>query len=155
MAGNPFSLELINENIRKTFEECAASNNALLVKSYESAVDNWKKNRDAGHPGPIPLPEYSFRTYRGQDGWWTMAQDGPPVAPVYVEEGTPVTPLVVAVGPAIIGQPGRFLRGYVNGVPDNTPAGYLAQPWGPGGPSFRKVVDPSPFGYTAYYQLVQ
>ena len=153
--GGPYSQDQINEYVRVSNVATAEEANSRLVHNYEAAVDQYKKNRDSGHPGPIPLPEYGFRVYRGADGWWTISQDGPPVAPAYVEEGAPVVPLVVAVGPAIYGQPGRFLRGYVNGVPDNTPAGYLAQPWGPGGPAFRKVIDPSPFGYTAYYQLVQ
>ena len=155
MSAGPYDQEQIDATIRETFENCVVNNNSLLVSEYAAAVDQYKKMKAAGHPTAIPVPEPSYRFIDYADRSWILKQDGPPVCPQYVEAGEAPVALVVAIGPAIEGMPGRYLRGYLNGVPDNTPAGYLVQPFGAGGPTFKKVIDPSPFGFTAYYVFVQ
>lgn len=153
----PYSLDQINENMRIGLDADAARINAQLVNNYNTAIDNWKKNKDAGHPTAIPSPENSYRVFKDPAGWWTIAQDGQPVCPKYVDGPAPPVAMIVAIGAAIPGMPGCFSRGYNSKMePDNAPDGYLVYPYGPSGPAFRKVIKEGFFGgmFTAYYQIV-
>lgn len=133
--------------------------NEQEIRSYNSDIEAWKLNRDAGHPGPIPDPPRAWILKVDVDAFnVAVVRGNEPVCPKYVDPGTPEVPLIVAIGASIPGMPGCFSRGYNAAMqPDNAPNGYLAQPFGPGGPTFRKVIKPGFFSgmFTAYYQLVQ
>ena len=126
-------------------------------RGYATAVANWKLNTAAGHPGPIPDPPMAYEL-KVDEAEFTVAivRSQTPVCAKFVDPGTPVVALVAAVGPPIAEFPGRFYRGYINGVPDNTPAGYELAPFGPQGPRFRKVIEGEigHFNYVGYYVLV-
>jgi len=134
--------------------------NAVEIRRYqEKEIAAWKLNRDAGHAGPIPEPPLAYvLKVDAPGGTVAVIRGTDPVCQKYVDSATPEVPLIVAIGAAIPGMPGCFLRGYnTSMVPDNAPDGYMAYPFGAGGPAFRKVIKPGFFAgmFTAYYQLVQ
>lgn len=150
---------LIARAIEALEADVPKANEVELRRYLDKEIPTWKLNRDAGHAGPIPEPPLAYELKVDAPNFTVaIVRGNTPVCDKYVDPATPEVPLIVAVGAAIPGMPGCFARGYNAAmVPDNTPDGYVAYPFGKGGPAFRKVIKPGFFAgmFTAYYQLVQ
>ncbi len=155
----PTPATLIAKAVEALTPDLAPLNATELRRYQDKEIPNWRLNRDAGHPGPIPDPPLAYVLKVDAPGFTVAVVRGTePVCAKFVDPGTPEVPLIVAIGAAIVGWPGRYERGYNTArVPDNAPDGYRYQPFGPGGPVFEKVIEQGFFGGTThqYYKLVQ
>lgn len=145
---------LIAKAVEALTPDVAVLNNQEKRRYLDKEIPNWKLNRDAGHPAPIPEPPLAYGLLVDSNKFTVAVVRGTQLVCDKYVDAAPTVPLLVSIGAAIPGMPGCFSRGYVNGVPDNSPNGYQYQPFGAGGPTFIKVIEPSVFGFTAYYKLV-
>lgn len=149
---------LIAKAVEALTPDLAPLNATERQRYQDKEIPNWRLNRDAGHPSPIPEPPLAYVLKVDAPGFTVAVVRGTePVCAKYTEPGVTEVPLIVAIGAPIPGMPGAYSRGYNSSmVPDNAPNGYRYQPFGPGGPVFQKVITPGFFGgmFTAYYQLI-
>ena len=123
--------------------------NEIEIHRYlEDEVETWKKNRDAGHPGPVPAPPLKYVLKVDVPGFTVAVVRGTePVCAQWVEPA-PVPPPSRAGAILPPFAPGRYLC--VMG--DNAPEGYrltLAD-----GTIVAKHITMSPFGPMPEYDRV-
>jgi hypothetical protein len=146
-----------------------ASMNAQLIARYNEATFQWQQNKNQQKVGtaltPIPVPPASYVPVRhvntarealydamfpGLPQMIDDVQNGPPVAPQYVEPQAPVAPppgTILHIGQAL-------LNGEWAAMPDdNMPVNYLTK--APDGSLVRKVVKATPWGTAAWYAPAQ
>lgn len=123
--------------------------NEILKREYVTAIDNWKKNKDAGHPYAIPDPpiEYVLAVSYEKCGAW-IERGTKPVMERYVEPVPEPPPSKAGViTPPFL--PGRYLC--VMG--DNAPEGYIITL--ANGIKVKKIINMSPFGPMPEYDEVK
>lgn len=123
--------------------------NEIELRSYASAVENWKLNRDRGTVAPIPDPPLRYKLLVDAPNYTVaVVRDTVPVCEKYVDPA-PVPPpsKAGAIVPPFL--PDRYLC--IMG--DNAPAGYRLR--APDGKLVEKFIALSPFGPMPEYRTVK
>ena len=128
-----YSPAVIFTNAVKSFRDSIPTLNEMLVKGYLVAVDNWRLNRDAGHPIAIPTPPPAYELVVDSGAMTLAVVRGAPACPQWIEPA-PVEPPSVA---GVLMPP--FAAGrYLTILGDNAPAGHRLTT--PDGTLVEKVV---------------
>jgi hypothetical protein len=123
--------------------------NEIELRRYATEITNWKLNRDAGHPGPIPDPPLKYELKVDIPNFTVaVVRSAIPVCEKYAEPPPPPVPSIAgAIVPPFA--PGRYLCVFR----DNAPAGYRLTV--PIGILVEKFIVLSPFGPMPEYRKVQ
>lgn len=123
--------------------------NEIEVRSYASAVENWKLNRDRGTVAPIPDPPLRYKLLVDAPNYTVaVVRDTVPVCDKYVDPA-PVPPPSIAGAIVPPFAPGRYLCVFK----DNAPAGWRLKT--ADGTLVEKFIALSPFGPMPEYRTVK
>ena len=138
--------------------QVATDENAYRLRNYRNLANTWRLNRDwnLAHNIPRPVPPLAQRFVpepQNSEGGYGYFVNGPDFVcpPEPDDPPPPPAKLTVELGPAVGSTDPVWKNCFYKSPTDNSPDGFVYQPFGPAGPAFTKrVMVNGPFSFAWY-----